>query len=162
MPKKSGEHTLEFLLGFNGHVHRYAGGYWLKFEITQVEASDGKPHGLDYSFTLHGPDNRRLIGFDNAHGVPAKGARFKKRANAMDHWHRTKTDEGRPYAFKDAETLLTRAETFLSGTQDFAVWSNLYRDYADLARNGGELEKATDSSRRSLAWIEEAHPSQQT
>jgi hypothetical protein len=106
MPKKSGEHTLEFLLGFNGHVHRYAGGYWLKFEIRKVEASDGKPHGLDYSFTLHGPDNRRLIGFDNAHSVPAKGARFKKRPKAMDHWHRAETDEGRPYAFKDAETLL--------------------------------------------------------
>ena len=106
MPKKSGEHTLEFLLDFNGHVHRYAGGYWLKFEIRKVESSDGKPHGLDYSFTLHGPDNRRLIGFDNAHGVPAKGARFKKRPKAMDHWHRTEADEGRPYAFKDAETLL--------------------------------------------------------
>ncbi len=106
MPKKTGEHTLEFLLGFNGHVHRYAGGYWLKFEIRKVEASDGKPHGLDYSFTLHGPDNRRLSGFDNAHSVPAKGARFKKRPKAMDHWHRTETDEGRPYAFKDAETLL--------------------------------------------------------
>jgi hypothetical protein len=106
MPKKSGEHTLEFLLDFNGHVHRYAGGYWLKFEITKGEANDEKPHGLDYSFTLHGPDNRRLIGFDNAHSVPAKGARFKKRPKAMDHWHRTETDEGRPYAFKDAETLL--------------------------------------------------------
>ena len=106
MPKKSGEHTLEFLLGFNGHIHRYAGGYWLKFEITKAEASDGKPNGLDYSFTLHGPDNRRLIGFDNAHRVPAKRARFKKRPKAMDHWHRTKTDEGHPYAFKDAETLL--------------------------------------------------------
>ena len=106
MPKKAGEHTLEFLLGFNGHVHRYAGGYWLKFEIRKVEASDGKPHGLDYSFTLHGPDNRRLIGFDNAHSVPAKGARFKKRPKAMDQWHRTDTDKGRPYAFKDAETLL--------------------------------------------------------
>ena len=106
MPKKTGEYTLEFLLDFNGHVHRYAGGYWLKFEIRKVEASDGKPHGLDYSFTLHGPDNRRLIGFDNAHSVPTKGARFKKRPEAMDHWHRTETDEGRPYAFKDAETLL--------------------------------------------------------
>ena len=106
MPKKSGEHTLEFLLGFNGHVHRYAGGYWLKFEITKVEANDGRPHGLDYSFTFHGPDNRRLIGFDNAHSVPAKGARFKKRSKSMDHWHRTQTDEGRPYAFENAETLL--------------------------------------------------------
>ena len=106
MRRKTGEHTLEFLLGFNGHVHRYAGGYWLKFEITKVEANDGRPHGLDYSFTLHGPDNRRLIGFDNAHSVPAKGGRFKKRPKAVDHWHRTDTDEGRPYAFKDAETLL--------------------------------------------------------
>ena len=106
MPKKTGQHTLEFLLDFNGHVHHYAGGYWLKFEIAKAEANDGRPHGLDYSFSLHGPDNRRLIGFDNAHGVPAKGARFKKRTKAMDHWHRTDTDEGRPYAFKDAETLL--------------------------------------------------------
>jgi len=106
MPKKTGELTLEFLLGFNGHVHCYAGGYWLKFKIREVAASDGKPHGLDYSFALHGPDNRRLIGFDNAHSVPAKGSRFKKRPKAMDHWHRTETDEGLPYAFKDAETLL--------------------------------------------------------
>ena len=36
MHKKSGEHTLEFLLGFDGHVHRYAGGYWLKLEIAKV------------------------------------------------------------------------------------------------------------------------------
>ena len=43
MPKKSSEHTLEFLLSFNGHVHRYAGGYWLKFEITKVEANDVIP-----------------------------------------------------------------------------------------------------------------------
>jgi len=32
---------------------------------------------------LHDPDNRRLIGFDNAHNVPAKGARFQKRPKAM-------------------------------------------------------------------------------
>jgi len=106
MAQKHTEHTLEFLLAFNGRVHRYAGGYWLKFEITKVKQSDERPHGLDYSFTLHGPDNRRLIGFDNAHGVPAKGSRFRKRPKAMDHWHRTETDEGRPYDFKDAETLI--------------------------------------------------------
>lgn len=106
MAKKHGEHTLEFLLGFNGRVHRYAGGYWLKFEITKGKESEDRPHGLSYSFTLHGPDNRRLVGFDNAHGVPAKGSRFKKRSKAMDHWHRTGTDEGHPYEFKDAETLI--------------------------------------------------------
>jgi Family of unknown function (DUF6516) len=106
MAKRHGEHTLEFLLGFDGRIHRYPGGYWLKFEITQGEESEEKPHGLTYSFTLHGPDNRRLVGFDNAHGVSAKGSRFKRRRKAMDHWHRTETDEGRPYEFKDAETLI--------------------------------------------------------
>lgn len=100
------EHTLEFLLAFNGRVHRYAGGYWLKFEIVRVTPSETRPHGLDYSFTLHGPDNRRLIGFDNAHTVPAKGSRFKKRSMAADHWHRTETDAGRPYAFVNAEQLI--------------------------------------------------------
>ena len=102
MAKKNAEETL----AFDGHVRRYAGGYWLKFEIVKVEESEGRPHGLSYSFTLHGPDNRRLIGFDNAHNVPAKGSGFNKRPKAMDHWHRTETDEGRPYMFKDAETLM--------------------------------------------------------
>lgn len=106
MAKKGAEHTLEFLLDFNGRIHRYAGGYWLKFEITKVKSNEERPHGLDYSFTLHGPDNRRLIGFDNAHDVPAKGSRLKKRPKAMDHWHRTETDKGRPYEFEDAETLI--------------------------------------------------------
>jgi hypothetical protein len=106
MGSEDADHTLEFLLAFNGRVHCYAGGYWLKFEIAEVKASAERPHGLDYSFTLHGPDNRRLIGFDNAHGVPSTGSRFKKQPKAMDHWHRTETDAGRPYAFKDAETLI--------------------------------------------------------
>lgn len=106
MPKRRAEHTLEFLLGFSGRIHRYARGYWLKFAITKTAESEERPHGLSYSFTLHGPDNRRLVGFDNAHSVPAKGARFKKRPKTRDHWHRTETDEGRPYEFKDAETLI--------------------------------------------------------
>ena len=58
------------------------------------------------SFTLHAPDGARLVGFDNAHGVPARGSRFGRPPAASDHWHRTGDDPGRPYAFKDAETLL--------------------------------------------------------
>ena len=100
------EHTLEFLLSFNGQVHHYPGGYWLKFVITRQARSERKPHGLDYSFTLHGPDNRRLIGFDNAHAVLARGARFGDRPEAMDHWHRAEEDDGRPYLYKDAGTLI--------------------------------------------------------
>ena len=32
---KNAEHTLEFLLDFNGRIHCYEKGYWVKFEITQ-------------------------------------------------------------------------------------------------------------------------------
>jgi hypothetical protein len=68
--------------------------------------TEARPHGLPYSFTLHAPDGTRLVGFDNAHDVPHRGSRFKGRAGTSDHWHRTETDPGRPYAFKDAATLL--------------------------------------------------------
>lgn len=80
-------------------------GYSLKFEIRRVEVTKNRPHGLSYSFTLHAPDGTRLIGFDNAHEVEAKGSPFKRRGETTDHWHRTEDDAGRPYRFKDAETL---------------------------------------------------------
>jgi hypothetical protein len=109
-PRRAGKRadaTLEFLLDFDGRSHYYAGGYWLKFRIVKVQASAEKPHGLDYSFTLHGPDGRRLVGFDNAHSVSGSTGRFKLRSLARDHWHRTESDSGRPYAFRDAEGLIS-------------------------------------------------------
>jgi hypothetical protein len=71
-----------------------------------VEPAAERPHGLRYSFTLHGPDGKRLVGFDNAHAVAALGSRFTKRQAATDHWHRTENDEGRPYPFVSAEKLI--------------------------------------------------------
>ncbi len=106
MKKRADEHSLEYLLAFDGRRHFYEGGYWLKFEIKKVGESKQRPHGLSYSFTLHGPDGARLIGFDNAHGVPAQGSRFKNPPVESDHWHRTQSDPGRPYVFKNAETLI--------------------------------------------------------
>jgi hypothetical protein len=100
------EYGLEFLLAFDGRVHHLEEGCWLKLEIKRVEATKERPHGLSYSRTLHAPDGARLIGFDNAHGVPARGSRFRKRSPASDPWHRTEGDPGRPYRFKDADTLL--------------------------------------------------------
>ena len=100
------DHTLEFLLAFDGRIHHLERGYWIKFEFKRVESTKARPHGLSYSLTLHGPEGTRLIGFDNAHAVPAAGSRFRKRPPASDHWHRTGNDPGKPYAFKDADTLL--------------------------------------------------------
>jgi Family of unknown function (DUF6516) len=113
------EHTLEFLLAFDGRMHWYAEGYFVKFEIKRVEPSKERPHGLRYSLTLHGPGGMRLIGFDNAHGVASAGSRYNKRQVAADHWHRTESDPGRPYRFRDAATLIddffNEVERVLSG-----------------------------------------------
>jgi hypothetical protein len=100
------DHALEFLLAFDGHIHHLEEGYWIKFEIKKIEARKNRPHGLSYSFTLHAPDGTRLVGFDNAHGIAPVGSRFKKPSQAIDHWHRSEGDVGRPYEFKDADTLL--------------------------------------------------------
>lgn len=100
------EYTLEYLLAFDGRVHHYPDGYYVKFEIKRVVPSPERPHGLRYSFTLHGPSGARLIGFDNAHAVVPKGSRFKPKAAEADHWHRTKDDPGRPYRFETAEKLV--------------------------------------------------------
>lgn len=75
------------------------GGHWVRFVVTKIEPTPEKPHGLDYSLTLHGPDGERLVGFDNAH--PVKGW---KRGGPQDHRHRIRTV--RPYDYNDAATLL--------------------------------------------------------
>lgn len=97
---------LNFLLAFDGREHHFEGGCWAKFEIRQVAATKAKPHGLSYSFTLHGPDGKRLLGFDNAHAVKPPGGGHRKTAAENDHWHRTAEDIGIPYRFVDVETLL--------------------------------------------------------
>src|SRR5450631_3358185 len=98
---KQTDHGLEFLLAFDGHLHHFADGCWIKLEIKRVEASKGRPHGLSYALTLHAPDGTRLLGFDNAHRARPRGSRFKRPPEASDHWHRTETDPGRPYVFQD-------------------------------------------------------------
>ena len=65
------EHTLAFLLAFDGRIHHLDQGYWLKFEIVRTDTTKERSHGLRYSFTLHDPHGKRIVGFDNAHGVPS-------------------------------------------------------------------------------------------
>ena len=44
----SDDHTLEFLLAFDGRLHHLEKGYWLKFEIRRTNLSPTQPHGLRY------------------------------------------------------------------------------------------------------------------
>lgn len=110
------DHGLELLLAYDGRVEYLPSGYSLKFVIRGDAPTVERPHGLRYSFTLHDPSHRRILGFDNAHGVKPLG-RGKRRSSTHDHWHRDAADKGRPYAFIDAATLLrdfyTEAERLL-------------------------------------------------
>ncbi|HMN77074.1 MAG TPA: DUF6516 family protein [Burkholderiaceae bacterium] len=81
--------SFDALLGLDGQVLVIDGaGYWVKFVVHQVPATDDKPHGLDYSLTLHGPDGQRLVGFDNGHQVAGKRSGTPA---AKDHKHRLHT-----------------------------------------------------------------------
>lgn len=93
------------MLAFNGRVHHLEQGYWVKFEIQEVPPTSGRLHGLRYSFTLHAPNGKRLLGFDNAHTIQSRGETGQKTVE-YDHWHRTSDDKGRPYKFINADTLL--------------------------------------------------------
>jgi hypothetical protein len=55
---------------------------------------------------MHNPAGDRVLGFDNAHGVPHAGSRFIAPPVEADHWHRDESDEGRPYAFVSADQLI--------------------------------------------------------
>lgn len=102
----TGPDDLQFLLDFNGAAFAFESGYWIRIKARVVKADATRPHGIDYSLTLHEPGGRRILGFDNAHAVAAPGSRFKRLARQRDHWHRTDSDPGRPYVFVDAPTLI--------------------------------------------------------
>ena len=78
--------------------------HWVRFVVHCVPETEAKPHGLDYSLTLHGPDGTRLVGFDNAHQVRSQSGPGARAGGAHDHRHRLRTV--RPYDYKDAATLL--------------------------------------------------------
>lgn len=100
------EHEIAYLLDFDGARYLFDEGYWVKIEVKRTTPTPRRPHGLSYSLTLHDPEGVRLLGFDNAHGVPAQGGAYKARPVAHDHWHRTDRDKGRPYEFRSALQLV--------------------------------------------------------
>ena len=66
----------------------------------EIDASSERPNGIRYSFTLHDVDGARLLGFDNAHGVP--------RRHEYEHRHRfRKPNEILAYEFRGADDAQT-------------------------------------------------------
>lgn len=99
---------LDTLLALDGTVIDQESGYWVKFEVRLVEPSKEIPHGIRYSLTLHDKYGKRILGYDNSHGVrPPNKFKYAGQRLAYDHKHRHATDKGVPYEFTDAAQLLT-------------------------------------------------------
>ena len=64
-----------------------SGGYWTKFEVKKVEANKHIPHGIKYSLTLHNRKNKRIVGYDNAHGIKPKRKKYGAKRIVWDHKH---------------------------------------------------------------------------
>ena len=91
--------SLDNLLDLHGQVLVIdATGYWVRFVVHHVPVTEQKPHGLDYSLTMHAPDGKRLVGFDNAHPVEGK--------RVVDHDHKHRLQTVKPYAYRDAASLV--------------------------------------------------------
>jgi hypothetical protein len=106
MKRHDQDHGLDTLLELDGQVFVVdpAGKHWVKFRVTKVAVNVEKPHGLDYSLTLHDENGERLVGFDNAHAVSAGKGPGRKKSKRQDHKHRLRTIK--PYEYKNAVKLL--------------------------------------------------------
>lgn len=98
---------LDTLLEMHGSILDQEGGYWVGIEAWRVEVSRSIPHGIRYSLTLHEPYGKRILGYDNAHGVlPPRKFKYAGRRLPFDHRHRHASDAGTPYEFQSAYQLL--------------------------------------------------------
>ncbi|MFL5031228.1 MAG: DUF6516 family protein [Xanthobacteraceae bacterium] len=102
----SADAELEVLLSLDGQSYEAAAGYVVEFIVRRTEKTKARPHGISYALVFRAKDGEPYVRFDNAHAVERRGARFAKRPEAYDHWHRTEADRGRPYAFTTATRLL--------------------------------------------------------
>jgi hypothetical protein len=85
----------------------YEKGYWATFRVRRVEVSEERPHGFQYSLSLHDANDDRVLGYNNAHAIDVGSgpARKSRRPRAYDHINR----RGRkpvPYTFTTPYKLL--------------------------------------------------------
>jgi hypothetical protein len=93
------DEAMRRLLDYDRRRYWLANGWSIRFRISEVPVTEGRPHGIKYAFTLHDVDRTRLLGFDNAHGLP--------RVQAYDHRHRfRRTAELVPYDYRGADELI--------------------------------------------------------
>lgn len=139
----------EALLGFDGTVYRFDGGYEISLSIRRVDASDAFPHGFKYSFVLLGPGARgnavkRILAYDNAHAPSDAKQPF-------DHLHRTrKGPGGAPIGVHQGIAISVKSIEELIGTffsQCEAKLTELGVDWGSAAQTSETAEPTTSKKR---------------
>ena len=83
------DYDLENLLELNEVVYYIQKGkYWVKFEAKKVTPIKNIPHGIKYCLTLHDKDNKRILGYDNAHDCLPKLRKYRAKKEKWDHVHK--------------------------------------------------------------------------
>ena len=59
----------DYILDLHRRKISYDNGYWVTMRVTRVVASEGRPHGIKYSLTLHDRNDDRILGYDNSRGI---------------------------------------------------------------------------------------------
>lgn len=98
-------YELQALLDLNGEIFIFENGFWVKFQAYEVDISKSIPHGIKYSISLHDRSNRRVLGFDNAHGIKLK-KKQKYTAKKVTWDHKHKIDRTYSYEFESAGQLI--------------------------------------------------------
>jgi len=94
------EEGLERLLDYHNRLYWLENDWSIRLRVWRVEATEGRPAGIKYSFTLHDEAATRLLGFDNAHAV--------EDSTMFDHRHRfRKVKTAMPYEYESADKLLS-------------------------------------------------------
>jgi hypothetical protein len=97
---------LNTLLDLDGYTYRLNKGYWVKFEAHPVNVTDQIPHGISYCLTLHDRLNRRVVGFDNAHGYAFQSRRKKFGGRKVTWDHKHNCEKVSHYDFESAAQLI--------------------------------------------------------
>ena len=98
------DETLDTLLHLDGEVFPMDNGYWTKFEVKRIRTNKNIPHGIKYSITFHDRNNKRIIGFDNAHAYKPKKKKYGARKITWDHKHHKERISS--YEYESAGQLL--------------------------------------------------------
>jgi hypothetical protein len=92
------------LLDLDGFLAEVGSGFWIKIVAQRAPPDAHRRHGVSSSLTLHEPGGRRVFGIDDAHPLRSRRGPSGRASTAQDHPHHD--DAVRPYAYRDAESLL--------------------------------------------------------